>query len=93
MGLEGARQNLPKRPDQDIELRVIDKNEEAKLREEAEWDADVKKEKDVENRRIEVELAREARLKVEAEVELKKLELKIQVSLGGRQPIRLEHLS
>lgn len=93
MGLEGARENLPKRPDQDIELRVIDKNEEARLQEEAEWDADMKNEKDVENRRIEVELAREARLKVEAEVELKKLELKIQVSLGGRQPVRLEHLS
>jgi hypothetical protein len=93
MGLEGARENLPKRPDQDIESRVIDKNEEARLREEAEWEAELKKEKDIENRRIEVELAREARLKVEAEVELKKLELKIQVSVGGRQPVRIEHLS
>jgi hypothetical protein len=47
MGLEGARQNVPKKPDEDIELRVIDKNEEARLREEAEWEAELKKEKDI----------------------------------------------
>lgn len=79
---------MPKRSDQDVELRIIDKTEEERSKEEVNEVAEHKRDQHIEDRKIDVELANEARLKIEAEVELMKVKHKLKVRLEHHEDER-----